>query len=229
MKTIIAIALILAVAFSAPPIPDQPDGFVYSNPSNGAPLATLDVYEDLLCIDCKHFEPAFKQYLNTHTINNVPVTEYLKTTIHLFPLPYHHHAFFTAQLAAFVASQNNNVTEYFQFSDWIFEAQEEFNAGSVSLTAPQVQAKLCSEASAALDFLAEADCLNEFSNNAHNNDARISFKLASYYGVNGTPTLFLNGVEVDPPLTTQGWINLLAPYLPSEDTLIESALNEIAQ
>ncbi|CAI2379850.1 unnamed protein product [Moneuplotes crassus] len=216
MKTAIAFAVIVALAICVPPIPSHPDGFVFSSPETKK--ARIDIYEDLLCIDCKHFEGPFKNFLNSHEVDGVAITDLVEVVVHIFPLPYHHHAFFPAQLGAFIADQNNNHTEFFEYSDWIFDHQDEFNSGSVELTQPQVQAKLCAEASADLAFLDESACLQEFSNNDHNNDARISFKLAAYYGVNGTPTTFLNGVEVDAPLTTQGWVNLVKPYVTSEAT-----------
>ncbi|CAI2379953.1 unnamed protein product [Moneuplotes crassus] len=217
MKLVIVLVLAFGLAACVPPIPGSPDGFVFSSPSNK--LARLDIYEDLLCPDCKNFEPAFKNFLNTYKVDgDVPITDLVEVVIHLFPLPYHHHAFYPAQLGAFIADKNQNHTEYFQFSDWIFDHQEEFNAGSVELNEPQVKAKLCAEASADLSFLNEQECLDEFNSNAHNTDARISWKIAAYYGVSETPTTFLNGVQVDSPLTTQGWIDLVVPYVKSENT-----------
>ena len=228
MKSIIIICFLLALVFAAPPIPEHPDGYTYSS-ANTKKLVRLDVYEDLLCIDCKHFEPTFKKYLNTATVNGTAVTEFIETVVHMFPLPYHHHAFFAAELMPFVYSLNNNYTQVFEYSDWIFSVQDEFNSGAVDLSQPQVQDKLCTESSAALGFFTRAACLDEFKTHAHDGEARISWKMASYYGVTGTPTVFLNGVEIDAPLSTPEWKALLAPYLESSASVLEGTLNKITQ
>ena len=228
MKTLVVIGLVLALALAAPPIPSHPDGYVYSS-ANTKKLVRLDVYEDLLCIDCKHFEPGFKKYLNTEKIDGVPVTEYIETVMHVFPLPYHHHAFIVSELVPYIYELNHNHSQVFAYSDWVFSVQDEFNSGAVNLSQPQVQAKLCSEASAALDFLDNDDCMNEFATRAHDGDARISWKLAAYNGVTGTPTVFLNGVEIEAPLTTAEWRALLKPYLTQDKSAVAEALHEISQ
>ena len=228
MKTFIVIGLIIALAFAAPPIPAHPDGYTFTA-ANTKKLVRLDVYEDLLCIDCKHFHPGFAKYLNTEKIDGVPVSEYIESVVHIFPLPYHHHAFFAAELVPFIFDLNKDESQVFEYADWIFSVQDEFNSGSVTLSQPQVQAKLCSEASAALDFLDEAACLNEFSSHNFDNDARVSWKLAAYNGVTGTPTVFLNGVEIEAPLTTAEWRATLKPYLTTSKSVLADAIHEISQ
>ena len=210
MKGLLVLALVVVAVFAAP-IPTQPDGYKYGVTTNK--VVRLDVYEDLLCSDCKAFEPAFKKYLNTATVNGRPVTDFVETVVHIFPLPYHHHAFFVAEMVPFVYSLNQDVNQVFQFSDWIYSVQNNYLSGAVNLSETQVKDKLCRESSQALSFISYDACLKEFSSHAHDWDARVSWKFAAYNAVSGTPTVFLNGVEVDAPNTVGQWQDLLSPYL----------------
>ena len=206
----IVFAILIAAALSTPPIPTRPDGYIYKPSPNK--VVRLDVYEDLLCSDCKSFEPGFKQYLNTYKVNGKAVTDFVEVSVHIFPLPYHHHAFFVSQLVPFIYDLHKNNTEVFQFIDWIFKNQNSYLSGSSTLSEPQVKSKLCNETSTALKLFTKAQCDQEFSGNAHNWNTRVSWKYGTYNGVSGTPTVFLNGVEVDAPETYNDWVKLLTPY-----------------
>ena len=143
----------------------------------------------------------------------------------MFPLSYHHHAFYVAQLVPFVYSLNNSYSQVFEYTDWVYSVQGEFQGGaSVNMTQVDVIAKLCKDSSAVLSFVEEQACLDEFEMHGHDGDARTSWKFAAYNGVSGTPTVFLNGVEVDAPNSVESWRNLLNPYLQKATTFVESAL-----
>ena len=162
----ILLAILVVAAISSAPIPTRPDGYLYKPSPNK--VIRLDVYEDILCSDCKAFEPGFKQYLNTYKVNGKPVTDYVEVVMHIFPLPYHHHAFFASQLVPFVFDLHKNNTEVFQFTDWIFKNQNSYLSGSTKLSEPEVKDKLCRESSADLKFFTKSECDKEFSSNVKN-------------------------------------------------------------
>ena len=164
--------------------------------------------------------------MNTYKIQGKAVTDYVETVVHIFPLPYHHHAFFVSQMVPFIFDLHKNNTEVFQFTDWIFFNQDKYLTGAKNESEPQVKARLCNEASRDLKFFTKAQCDDEFKSNAHNFATRVSWKFATYNGVSGTPTVFLNGVEVDAPTSVAGWENLLKPFLKSSITSVEGLLKE---
>ena len=221
MKYLLVLALVIAFCFSVP-IPTHPDGYLYKP----APLKTvrLDVYEDILCGDCKNFEPGFKKYLNTAKVDGKPVTDYVETVVHMFPLPYHHHAFILTQLVPFVFDINEDSADVFEYTDWVFSVQDAFLAGATDMSEPEVQKMACTKASEATGLFTYDDCMKEYATGKHSNNARVSWKFGAYNGVNGTPTVFLNGIEVDAPMSEKEWAALLKDYLPGSDSSVKNML-----
>ena len=217
MKLLLVLAVLLAIVVSAP-IPQRPDGYRYGQAPSQR-LVRLDVFEDLLCSDCKAFNPSFKRFFETSEVNGVSVSDLIETVVHIFPLPYHHHAFFFAQLVPFVYDLNKNATQVFEFNDWVYSIQSDYLEGGVDKSENQIKQNICSEASNALSFFDNQACLDEFSTHGHDNDARVSWKFAAYSGITGTPAVLLNGVEVDAPMSVSEWEKLLTPYLKSASAI----------
>ena len=210
MKYLLFAILIIWVISDAP-IPQRPDGYIYK-PS---PLKKIriDTYEDLLWSACKAFEPVFMEYLNTSKFQGKSVTDFIEVAVHIFPLPYHHHAFYVSQLVPFIYDLNKNNTQVFEYIKWAFDNQDDYLDGSVSLNMYQVQDKLCHNSAAALKFYTKSQCDQEFDDDTHDMDTRVSWKFGAYNGINGTPTVLLNGVPIDAPDTVEEWNQLLTPYL----------------
>lgn len=105
MKYLLVLSLIIAITVAKIPIdiplPKHPDGYRYPASTPNAPIR-LDIFEDLLCSDCKKFDPPFKQWLKTTTVEGKPITDFVEVVYHIFPLPYHYNSMFTAQLVSFL-------------------------------------------------------------------------------------------------------------------------------
>eukprot|EP00345_Euplotes_harpa_P015434 CAMPEP_0168338350 /NCGR_PEP_ID=MMETSP0213-20121227/12777_1 /TAXON_ID=151035 /ORGANISM="Euplotes harpa, Strain FSP1.4" /LENGTH=219 /DNA_ID=CAMNT_0008344101 /DNA_START=26 /DNA_END=685 /DNA_ORIENTATION=- len=212
MKLLLFVILVLAVVMSAP-IPSHPDGYLLK-PSPQKKVR-IDVYEDVLCSDCRNFQGGFKQYFNTKKVNGQAVTDFVEVVVHMFPLPYHHHAFIATQLVPFVFDLHKNNTEVFEYISWMLEHQDDYLEGGLNLTEYQVKDKLCQESSAALKFFTLKQCNDEFKTDAHDWATRVSWKYAAYNSVTGTPSVFLNGVLINTPGSYQMWDMFLTPYLNS--------------
>ena len=117
MKVIgIAVAvLMIGVVLGGVPIPQTPLGYLFKE----APLAKvrIDVYEDLLCGDCKNFDPPFKAYLNS-TLNGRLVSDYIEVYIHTYILPIHINAFTMSQISPFLWDKYHNGTVNAKFNEW---------------------------------------------------------------------------------------------------------------
>ena len=210
MKYLLFAVLIISV-WSSAPVPTRPDGYVHKSTPNK--VVRLDAYVDLLWSGCKAFEPVFMDYLNTTKVNGTSISDLVEVVVHIFPLPFHHHAFYASQLVPFIYDLNKNNTQVYQYVKWILANQDDFLDGSVNLNEQEVKSKLCYQSSGAMKFFTKAQCDQEFSQGTHDYATRISWKFGTYNGVYGTPTLFLNGVMVDPPFTQKDWDSLLLPYL----------------
>eukprot|EP00344_Euplotes_crassus_P008325 CAMPEP_0197006170 /NCGR_PEP_ID=MMETSP1380-20130617/33175_1 /TAXON_ID=5936 /ORGANISM="Euplotes crassus, Strain CT5" /LENGTH=217 /DNA_ID=CAMNT_0042425615 /DNA_START=26 /DNA_END=679 /DNA_ORIENTATION=+ len=216
MKLVLLLVAILAFSFALD-VPNRPDGYSYGTPED--PTATLDVFVDILCSACKAFEPQFIDFLSNYTIHDRPVTDFLDIKFHIFPLPYHHNAFFISRLAPFIQDTKPDQLSVVEFIHWGLSVQDRYlSSGSLDKAEPEVLKNMCT------DFTEEIakgihsfeDCMAAMHNRNYELDARASWKYAAYMGVNGTPTLLLNGVPVDPPFDAEEWPKFLEKYLPSE-------------
>ena len=125
MKIVILLGLVALVITSAP-IPSHPDGFQWNNPSNKK--VRLDVWEDLLCCDCKAAVPVFKDFMNSKSANDEAMSDLVEVHVHYFPLPYHHHSFIVHQAAYLTYDSTKSVEQVENFADWVFDHQSEFES-----------------------------------------------------------------------------------------------------
>ena len=63
---------------------------------------------DLLCSDCKAAHPPLMEWFNGYASDDQPIDEYIDLYIHMFPLPYHHHAFIVSKAALLTYFVNGN-------------------------------------------------------------------------------------------------------------------------
>ena len=77
------------------PIPKGRLGYVYNGGSSEARVY-LDIHMGPLCPDSRDALPTAKM-VATHYGANM-----LRLNLHMFPLPYHHHSFYTAMVSVFL-------------------------------------------------------------------------------------------------------------------------------
>ena len=205
------LSIIIGSAISGVPIPQKPYGYLYKP----APLAKvrIDVYEDLLCKDCKNFDPPFKAYLNS-TYNGRPVNDYIEVYIHTYILPIHVNAFTMSQITPFLWDKYHNGTLNAKYNECCFEHQAEFqDVAGMKLNQFEVIEKLCKETDGLFGY-SYSECSSVLNNQTYKMAIHNEQKYGAFYRVYTTPGLFLNGIMIDPvPLTMNDWKKLMTPYI----------------
>ncbi|CAI2380467.1 unnamed protein product [Moneuplotes crassus] len=211
MKYIVLLGLVLAVTFAQVPVPDHPQGYLYRE----APLAKLrmDIYEDLLCGDCKNFDPPFKQFLNT-THDGRPITDFIEVYFHPYILPIHINAFTMTQLTPYIWDLNHDGEVNAAFNEWAFEHQLEFKGPEgMAMSQYDVIDKTCHDTADRFGYT-EAECLDVLRNGTYEQEIHKVQKYGTWYRVYTTPGVFLNGVMIeDIPETADAWTRFINRYL----------------
>jgi protein-disulfide isomerase len=219
------------------PIPStSPQGFVYFNPGAGVPApakhnplhtVVIEAFLDLQCPDSKAAYPIITQLPSQYPSGSV----FLE--ISLFPLPYHHNAFYAAQAAQVVfshfvrnasdeASAHDNWGKIFDFAEAYFAVQDSFtNVATRNLTADEALDKIASlvESSTGLD---KEDALKGLQyGTKYDGYTRTQWKYGASRTVSGTPFFYVNGVYVssDPSWSVEDWKTLIDPLVPATKIL----------
>ncbi len=86
----------------------------------------------------------------------------------------------------------------------------EYGSGASKLNEQEVKNQLCERAGAEDFGWTESECLDSFARGRGSSAARAAWKFGAYNSVSGTPTAFLNGVQVENfPTTSSAWQSLL--------------------
>jgi hypothetical protein len=158
--------------------------------------------------------------LDTYTVNGDPVTDYVAVYTHIFPLPYHNHAFFLARLAPYIYERSQCGGAVNEYKSWALKNQDKWLSGQASnMTEPEILDSICTNFAAEFGQYGytKSECLEAIHDRKYELLARTSWKFATYNGVNATPTVLLNGIPLgdDTPFTQEDWVALLKNYLPS--------------
>jgi protein-disulfide isomerase len=187
------------------PIPYRPDGYQIGGPVS-APIV-FDAFVDLLCPDCAAAWPNIKA-VTDHYGSNISVV------LHTFPLPYHTLGFTIAQAAHVIIDQEPSIAR--EFGDFMFGTQSVYwNSILQNSTTTQVLAQL-TEQVVSKGFVSQEVFTAGMADDNINEETRVSWKFACSKGVLGTPTFFVNGVNIpaaDPTWTLSDWQILLDPLL----------------
>ncbi len=187
------------------------DGYRIGNAD--APIQ-LEVFYDLICPDSKDSWKAMKDVMSHYGPDK------LGFTMHRFPLPYHHNAFYAWQGGGYLDSVNSSL-----MWDWVeqffgegFPNQSNFtNAETDDMTQQDViQAMGRMAELATKGAVSTSDFVNGLSyGNEFDAGCRTSWKYGCSRGVTGTPVWLVNGVQVgaDPLWTLKQWIALLDPVI----------------
>ena len=160
-----------------------------------------------------------KQFLNTELVNNEPITDYLEVVVHMFPLPYHHNAFFVTILVPLIYDYTgHSADKVFEYMEFMLRNQAEFlPAKSYDLNEEEVKVKICASASH-LEIISYDECLKGINDMKYFTEAKSMWKYAAYNGIDGTPEILLNGIQVDVPYTITEWRAMLQGHLGEIDT-----------
>lgn len=212
VSSLLLLALLAITASAQAPIPYRVDGF--SSPAGGVAGAPIefDFFLDLLCPDCHDAWPNIQSVVTYYGKN-------INARLHTFPLPYHTWGFLAAQSFHVVNSANSTVAA-FQWADTLFANQQNFWNGVTSQnTGADVLAQLQKLAVSSGVITAQAFAAGMNDDNL-NEETRVSWKYACSRGVLGTPTFFVNGVQVNgqPSWALSDWRMIMDPLLQPQPT-----------
>ncbi len=137
---------------------------------------------------------------------------------HLFPLPYHTIAFYTAFTANIITSINNTDAAALAWLNYMFSGgQNNFETSAVQNNTLLETWSLLATTAEAVTGVPAASVLAGFNNDDINENTRISWKFACSRSVTGTPSFFVNGlpVQADETWTLAEWQQLLDPLFAS--------------
>lgn len=145
-----------------------------------SPEVTLVEYSDFQCPACGAYYPLVKKV-------NEKYKEKIRFVYRHFPLAQHKNALLAAQIAEAAGLQN----KFWQMHDMLFENQAEWSESNNVDDIFEKYAK-----SLKLDVAKfRKDLSNESLKKKIDDDRQSGLS----YGVNSTPTFYLNGVKLDPP------------------------------
>jgi len=219
MKVVFILALSIAWALASVPfiqktsLPSlKPEGYLYGEKAKNNQVR-LDIYADYLWDDCKKFDPVFRKYISDTKVKQGPVKDLVETYLHIYPLPYHHHAFSASQMAPYIQDLTKNSTQFYEFTEWMIDNQHRYEEQARCLSEAQCQHRIWYEAAKKFSYIDRDHCLKMFQTYRFDNDARISFKYAAAQGITETPAVLLNGIKVDTPTNQEEWQALMKPYI----------------
>ena len=215
MKLLILLcALFLAISVAMHP-PQKSEGYLYRKSPNMT--VQIDVYADILCMNCHDFEPEFRKFLDTYQVQGRPVTDFVEVRFHVFPMPFHHNSFFISRLAPFVDSLKNENLTAVDFIAWGLSVQKRYqDEGAFDLNEPEILNNMCTDFSSefAKGIVSFDSCMEAIHDRTFEVQARVSSAFGIYNGVVGTPTIFLNGVMIEALYKAEEWEDFIKEYLP---------------
>lgn len=209
------IALSVSQSLAQTPIPSKPDGYTYKGDASAN--VVLDVFIDLMCPDSRAIYPVMLQLADHYDPSDVQLN------FHIFPLPYHHNSYLTAQ-GVVTVNESAGHKGVFQWFQAMFDAQDGFgNTPTANLTEVEIVAGLGGVATAAVSELSTDQWTAGLSDPSADWAARVSWKYACSKGVTGTPWWFINDVSIQGSLTytASDWEKIIDPILAQDHAATE--------
>ncbi|KAE9245723.1 hypothetical protein PF002_g7109 [Phytophthora fragariae] len=213
--TIVARFLLLSTALhagiAALRIPRKMPGFTLGGGSADAGVQ-LESYIDLLCPDSKSAYPGLKKLVEHYERDE------LRVRFVLFPLPYHQHAFATAE-AAFTITTTLGDASFTKWLETIYANQDIFwNKATKDLSPVQVVEKLKKLAQKTFPSLTDEQWDKQMTGHGGtdvDDQTREAWKYTCSRGMSGTPMYTLNGVPfvADADWTFDQWFKVVDPLV----------------
>ncbi|KAG6611660.1 uncharacterized protein IUM83_13800 [Phytophthora cinnamomi] len=223
LSTFLARFLLLSMALyagvAAQRIPRRPPGFTLGGGSADAGVQ-LESYIDLLCPDSKSAYPGLKKLVEHYAPNE------LRVRFVLFPLPYHQHAFATAE-AAFAITTTLGDTSFTKWLETIYANQDIFwNKATKDMSPVQVVGTLKKLAQKTFPSLTDEEWdkqMTGYGGTDVDDHTRESWKYTCSRGMSGTPMYTLNGVpfDADADWTFDQWFNVIDPLVKANKPAVD--------
>ncbi|KAL5457139.1 hypothetical protein EMCRGX_G034379 [Ephydatia muelleri] len=186
-RTLIVACLTLVVVAinSQTPVPSRPSGYVYQSSSN--PKVVVEVFYDHLCVDSAANYPTLLQVFSAYADQGVA------GIIHIFPLPYHHNAFFMQWAGTAIRAFNSD--KFMAFTTAVFQNQNTFLTEAVNMTEIQVKNTIAQFVETNVGISADV-ILEGFQDSTLYYASVYDWKYAASRTITGTPQFIVNGVVV---------------------------------
>eukprot|EP00118_Oscarella_pearsei_P025830 m.308862 g.308862 ORF g.308862 m.308862 type:complete len:209 (+) comp44967_c0_seq1:835-1461(+) len=200
-KILFSVCLASAV-LSQTSVPSRPTGYYLQQGST----IVLEAFYDLLCPDSKASWPVLQQLMEHFKAE-------LTVILHLFPLPYHHDAFFATEVAQMVIAKHP--TEYKSFVSLMFQHQDDMKTGAVNLTEPQVKSRMASIVGSGGLGITETEVMAGFNNSDVYETAVLAWKMAAQRSIHGTASFVVNSIFVAEAgnFKAQDWMDFINKLL----------------
>lgn len=188
------------------PIPPHKLGFEYQHNTHDAPVQ-VDMFIDVLCPDSKAAHPVLTSLAQEYA------PDQFKLVFHLFPLPYHQHAFTAAQTVMAVSDWFDSA-HALTWINMIYHNQYRFSNAVTANTSASHVAQILSDL-VQQTFLVNASTWDTSLAKA-NAITRVAWKYACARGVTGTPVYFVNGMpltQAEASWTLGQWKAVIDPLL----------------
>lgn len=185
----------------------------------------IDLYYDLFCSGCAHDNPIIQAFLNSEYSD--PVHKDAKTVLDLVevnynyvPLPYHHASWIPAMAMQFEINRcyakDTYSCNFHEFQNWNFENQDTYLA-MVNNSEEDILDTYANDIAdhfsfTSADITAFKDIYKTKFADDHDLHESIwwqtaqSYKQGTNHQVSGTPSIFINGIELDThPTSVQEW------------------------
>ncbi|KAL4223696.1 hypothetical protein ACF0H5_017164 [Mactra antiquata] len=203
---ILLVSTIVGLSYGQLIIPHRPLGYIYSG-TRDAPVH-LDVHMGPLCPDSAAAFETLKAVATHYGPTNFILV------LHMFPLPYHHQAFFVAKGAQIVKKfGKGDADAYKWFKHFYTNLDSVSNSRTANMTANEVISMI---ADVAVPIgIAKTSFMVGMNAYEIESDTRAAWKYSCSRGVASTPTFFLNDiiVEAQPTWTLNDWKQVIDPLM----------------
>ncbi|KAK8886640.1 hypothetical protein M9Y10_042106 [Tritrichomonas musculus] len=167
----------------------------------------IEVYVDPLCPDCLAIWPTLKTVLDKYPTQ-------VNLTLHPFNLPYHTWAYYMVRAIYALVSYDETLGKQFIDALYTGEQNQFSNSALENIGESSIPAKI-------LNYIANKYGISEKDLETHFNDetvrsqAATGFTFAAAHAVDGTPTVFINGVmtDIDPDTSISSWVSIIDDLL----------------
>ncbi|KRX00262.1 Thioredoxin-like fold [Pseudocohnilembus persalinus] len=213
IKILAFLVLILAVYAKVTPDQNVPISKVYDGLTLGNPDAPfhIEAFYDLMCIDSKNSNLQLNQAFKKIDFEN---QDQVKFTYHIFPLPYHYNAFYTAVGFRYILD-NFSPKEAKEYINLIFNYQDSLvNSATQDLTQDEIFKGMAKLVSSKMVNVDEEDFYNALQNLDYKIDAMNSSKFSLGVHIAGAPYFWANGIPVidAPNFKSADWVDFIHQY-----------------
>ncbi|XP_065911640.1 uncharacterized protein [Dysidea avara] len=183
ISVLLLVTFVTITAAQYTPIPPHPPGFTYKA-SGYMATPVIELFYDHLCPGSKGSWPTMKQVFDSN--------ENITGIIHIFPLPYHHNAYFVT--LAGVVIRNLDQSLFVQFMEAVFNDQDKFLTQAENMTEPEVQKMIAEFVALNLKGISSQSIMDGFTDDKVVTVADRAWEYGCSRGVSGTPFFMINGV-----------------------------------